>query len=442
MLLLPFAATGQTNKRIRELQQQSAALKKQISDSETLLKTTKKDVSSQLNNLAVINSQITAQENFIDTVQAEVTAMSIQIAKLQNEVKALQSDLAACKLKYRRTLLYMNRNRLTQNRWMFILMSSSFRQMYRRMRYAADYSKYLRAQGDVIKQKEQAVRDKQTALETAKRDKDALLADAKAQRAALESQKAERQRMVDELNKKQKQIASTINQQKRNYSKLNSRIDALIQEEIRKAEERRKKEEAARKAAEEKKRKEQAARAAAAKKKGSSSSGSSSKSSSKTSSKSSSSPRYEEADDTDRTVSTNFRANKGRLPIPITGSYAITSRYGQYNVEGLSDVTLDSKGINLTGKTGAQARCVFNGEVSAIANIGGNYVVIVRHGGYFSVYSGLSNVKVRNGQKVTTRQILGNVAKDAAGNCTLHFQLRQRSGSTATHINPLPWLAR
>ena len=34
--------------------------------------------------------------------------------------------------------------------------------------------------------------------------------------------------------------------------------------------------------------------------------------------------------------------------MPITGSYAVTSRYGQYNVEGLSGVTLDNKGINLT----------------------------------------------------------------------------------------------
>lgn len=128
--------------------------------------------------------------------------------------------------------------------------------------------------------------------------------------------------------------------------------------------------------------------------------------------------------------------------MPITGSYAVTSRYGQYNADGLKGVTLDSKGINLTGQPGAKARCVYEGEVSAVANIGGSYIVIVRHGGYYSVYSNLSGVSVRRGQQVNTRQTLGNVARSAAGNCTLHFQLRQKNGNTATHINPLPWLAR
>ena len=128
--------------------------------------------------------------------------------------------------------------------------------------------------------------------------------------------------------------------------------------------------------------------------------------------------------------------------MPITGSYAVTSRYGQYNVEGLSGVTLDNKGINLTGKRGAQARCVYNGEVSTVANIGGSYIVIVRHGDFYSVYSNLASVSVRNGQKVTTRQTIGTVASDGTGNATLHFQLRQRSGASANHINPLPWLAR
>ena len=443
MLLAAVPAIGQTNKRIQQLQQQSAALKKQIADSESLLRTTKKDVSSQLNNLAVINSQITAQQSFIDTVQAEVTSLSVSIASLQKELKTLETELAACKHKYRRALLYMNRNRLMQNRWMFVLMSSSFRQMYRRMRYASEYTKYLKAQGDVIKQKEEAVRSKQSALQAAKRDKDVLLADAKAQHAALEGQKAERQKMVDALNKKQSQIKSTISQQKRKYANLNSRIDQLIKEEIARIEAQRKKEEAARRAAEEKKRKERERAEAAAKKKKSSSSkssGSAKKSGSSSSKKSS--PRFEEEDNADRTLSSNFQSNRGRLPIPITGSYAITSRYGQYDVEGLSGVRLDNKGINLTGRKGAQARCVFNGEVSAVANTGGSFVVIVRHGNYFSVYSNLSRVSVRKGQKVTTRQTLGTVGTDTSGNCNLHFQIRKKDGLSATALNPMQWLAR
>ena len=97
---------------------------------------------------------------------------------------------------------------------------------------------------------------------------------------------------------------------------------------------------------------------------------------------------------------------------------------------------LDNKGVNLTGHSGAQARSVFNGEVSAVANMGGTYIVIVRHGDYYSVYSNLSSVSVRRGQQVKTSQTLGAVAGDGAGNTMLHFQLRHNTEK----LNPLSWI--
>lgn len=468
-------ASAQNSKRIKKLQQQSTALKRQIADSEKLLHTTKRDVKTQLNNLAVINSQILEQQKLVDGYQAEVTSLQGNITTLRGQLDSLQADLAACKHKYRKTVLYMNRNRLLQNRWTFILMSKNFRQMYRRMRYASEYTKYLRAQAEIIRRKQEAVTAKSNELHAAKRDKDVLLGDARSQHRQLQGQKTQRQVMVDELNKKQSSLQATIAQQRKKQQNLNAQIDRLIQQEIAAAEARRKRAEAARKAAEARRKREaeakakaeaarqererRAAEAAERNKKAAKGNAARSSASSSASSRRSrtnvsrnetprtettrtATPRYEAEDAVDRTVSSGFRANKGRLPIPITGSYAVTSRYGQYNVEGLSGVTLDSKGINLTGQRGAQARCVYNGEVSAVANIGGGYIVIVRHGDYYSVYSNLSSVSVRNGQSVSTRQTLGTVASDGSGNATLHFQLRQRQGASAGHINPLPWLAR
>ena len=124
--------------------------------------------------------------------------------------------------------------------------------------------------------------------------------------------------------------------------------------------------------------------------------------------------------------------------MPITGSYAITTHYGQYNVEGLKGVQLDSKGINITGRPGAQARAVFKGEVTAVFTYGGQYNIIVRHGSYMSVYCNLSSTSVHRGQQVDSRQILGTVAPDASGNCTLHFQLRKETAK----LNPEAWLGR
>lgn len=447
LLCLPWCGHAQNSKRIKQMKQESTALKKQIADSENLLRNTKKDIKSQLKNLSVIDGQIVDQTKIVGDYQNEVEALGKDLTAKEAELKKLEQELTACKQKYRRAVLYLNRKRLLQNKWMFVLSAKNFRQMYRRMRYASDYSKYLRAQAETIKQKEEAVSKAREAVHAAKKEKDGLLSEAQGEHKRLEAKKKERQGVISELNKKQSQLTTTIAQQKRKYANLNASIDRLIKQEIAAAEARRKKEEARRKAAEEKRRKEEAraraAREAAAKKNKNTKGGNATASKkSSTSTPAKSTPRYEEEDATDRTLSSGFAANRGLLPIPITGSYAITGRYGQYSVEGLSGVSLDSKGINLTGHSGAQARCVYDGEVSAVANVGGTYVVIVRHGSYYSVYSNLSSVAVRNGQSVKTRQTLGAVAGDGSGGCTLHFQLRKRSGSTASHINPLPWLAR
>lgn len=136
----------------------------------------------------------------------------------------------------------------------------------------------------------------------------------------------------------------------------------------------------------------------------------------------------------DRMMSGGFAANKGRLPMPITGSYKIVSHFGQYNVEGLRNVTLDNKGINILGQPGCAARSVYDGEVSAVFGFGGTMVVMVRHGAYISVYCNLKSVSVQNGQRVSTGQRLGYVGEDNI----LQFQLRLQTSK----LNPEAWLSR
>lgn len=136
----------------------------------------------------------------------------------------------------------------------------------------------------------------------------------------------------------------------------------------------------------------------------------------------------------DRMINQGFEANRGRLPMPITGNYKIVSHFGQYNVEGLKGVTLDNKGINIMGGAGCQARAVYDGEVSAVIGYGGSMVVMVRHGAYISVYCNLKSVSVSRGQKVSTRQVLGTVGPDHI----LQFQLRKERSK----LNPEAWLGR
>lgn len=136
----------------------------------------------------------------------------------------------------------------------------------------------------------------------------------------------------------------------------------------------------------------------------------------------------------DRMMNRGFEANRGRLPMPITGNYRIVSHFGQYNVEGLKGVTLDNKGINIMGNAGCQARAIYDGEVSAVLSYGGTAVVMLRHGAYISVYSNLRSASVSRGQKVSARQVVGTVGSDHI----LQFQLRKERQK----LNPEAWLGR
>lgn len=136
----------------------------------------------------------------------------------------------------------------------------------------------------------------------------------------------------------------------------------------------------------------------------------------------------------DRMISGGFEANRGRLPMPITGAYKVVSHFGQYNVSGLKGVTLDNKGINIQGSPGCSARAIYDGEVSAVFGYAGSMVVMLRHGTFISVYANLKSVSVSRGQKVKPRQVLGAVGTDNI----LQFQLRKETSK----LNPEVWLGR
>ncbi len=132
----------------------------------------------------------------------------------------------------------------------------------------------------------------------------------------------------------------------------------------------------------------------------------------------------------DRAMTGSFANNRGRLPMPMAGK--IVTHFGQYNVAGMSNIRLNSNGINIKGAAGSPVRSVFMGEVSGIFNAGGSTIVMVRHGIYISVYCNLANVSVHRGQNVGTGQTLGTVNSTGM----LHFQLRKETAK----LNPEQWI--
>lgn len=101
-------------------------------------------------------------------------------------------------------------------------------------------------------------------------------------------------------------------------------------------------------------------------------------------------------------------------------------------MEGLRNVKLDNKGIDIQGRPGAKARAIFNGKVAAVFKLNGLFNILIRHAAYISVYCNLSSASVKQGDTVSTKQSIGQVFSDGAdgGRTVLHFQLRKERKSS------------
>ncbi|WP_294632085.1 peptidoglycan DD-metalloendopeptidase family protein [uncultured Bacteroides sp.] len=421
-LLLPLCA--QSNKMIKELENKRGALQKQIAESEMLLKTTKKDVGSQLNGLAALTGQIEERKRYILAINNDMETIDRELSKLERQLVRLQSDLKDKKKKYEASVQYLYKNRSAQNKLLFILSAKTFSQTYRRLRYVREYADYQRLQGEEILKKQEQVNRKKEELQGVKRAKADLLKEREREKEKLEAQEKEKKTLVANLQKKQRGLQNELNKKRKEAAQLNARIDRLVAEEIEKA----------RKRAAEEARKE----AAAAKKV--SGQGAKATTSSGNGAKKAAPLETYTMNKEDRELSGSFVNNRGKLPMPVTGPYIITSRYGQYSVEGLRNVKLDNKGIDIQGKPGAQARAIFNGKVAAVFQLNGLFNVLIRHGNYISVYCNLSSASVKTGDTVTTRQTIGQIFSDNAdnGRTVLHFQLRKEKEK----LNPELWLGR
>ena len=460
---------------VKGLQNQRQQLQKQIKEQEQKLQSNRKNVKQRLENLQILNTEIADKRRTIDTIRHDLYVLDDNIASLDTQLKILEKKLDERKQNYMKSMRYMHRNRSLQNQLMFVFSAQNFTQMYRRLRFTREYADYQRIQGEAVMTMQLQVEQARKELTVTKQQKNTLLDRGEQERKDLEGKQAEQQEVVNTLQKEQKTIQGLIADQRKKEAALNAQIDKLIAEEVArakaraeaeakrkaaeaaaeaaarenarriaeaKAREEKAKQEAlaaAKKSADEKAAAERAAREAEeARKKAERKAAEEAKAHEREMAEVRKKEKVEREQFTvsteDRRLSGNFVSNRGRLPMPITGGYRIVSGFGQHNVDGLKGVQVDSKGINIKGQPGAQARSVFDGEVCAVFNISGLMGVMVRHGSYISVYSNLSSVSVRRGQRVSTRQALGTVSSEGI----LHFQLR--NGKTAQ--NPARWLAR
>jgi septal ring factor EnvC (AmiA/AmiB activator) len=138
-------------------------------------------------------------------------------------------------------------------------------------------------------------------------------------------------------------------------------------------------------------------------------------------------------------VGNDFRRNKGNLPWPVDRGI-VTVGYGDHEVPGLRGSSVKNNGVDISSAPGTQVRAIFEGEVTKVfAILGANYTVLIRHGEFLSVYQNLVNVRVKTGDKVLTKEVLGEAFLDEGNNLsTIHFEVwRERN-----ILNPEEWLSK
>jgi septal ring factor EnvC (AmiA/AmiB activator) len=412
-LFVSISVFAQTNREIKKLEEQRKQAMQDIANTNKLLNDTKKNTSSLLSRIDLISDQIITWQKIVNLLEAEIKGITVEQEKTEQEIIVLEKDLKEQQKSYAKAVEAVLKNRNSENKLLFILSGKSLSESYRRLRYLKDYSNWRSTQADEITEKSNDLKERKVTLEKTKASKLALLKQREIEQDNLKKEENDYQQEVKEAQKKQKQLQQTLSQKRKQANALNKRIEKLIAEEV---------------ARQEREAKRKAKERASANAKGNAGKGNSKPDTSSA-----------KMTDADVKLSSNFASNRGKLPFPVTGTYSISNRFGSHQ-HSQWRITTSSNGIDIKAQSGAEAKAVFNGEVSkVIAFPGYNNCLIIRHGNYYTFYGNIQSLYVKQGDTVTTGQALGKIYTDPDTNISeLHFQLWQGT----TKLNPEPWLRR
>jgi len=438
-----------------KLQSRKSKLEQEILQLNKELEQTKQTKSANLNQLVLINKKINKREELINAIEQEVGSIDSQVKSLSDTIYKASQNLKMLKDEYARIIYSTYRNRGATNRLMFIFSSRNFTQAYKRLKYLQQYTEYRKTQVKSINETQLALGAKKLEFEMRKSSKLTLKHSQEKERNQLANEKSQKDNKVKNLSTQEKKLLKKLRDNELALNKLQIAIENVVASEIKKANEEKARAlaatvEANRKAAAEAERKAKLKAEAVKKNKA--------KTDPKLKNPEPASPepiaKAEEvrpaaakpelmasnsmsATAEEVALTGSFAGNKGRLPSPLDKGALIFS-FGEHPHAEFQNIKIKNNGIDLLSTPGAKAKAVFDGEVSSvmfIANL--NYIVIVRHGDYLTVYSNLQDVTVKKGDKVKTRQVLGTVfTEQGESKSRLHFELWQGTNV----LNPANWV--
>lgn len=412
-----FIAVNAHAQSSQELKRRRDKLSEELEQLNKDYQETSSNKRATLKQLSLLKAQINLREEKINIINSEVRNLDNQISESNNTVHSLQSQLDQLKKEYAAMVLFAYRNQSAYNKLMFIFASKDFNQAYKRLKYLQQFGTYRERQAGYIQGTQKELHVKINELDRTKQEKSTLLVDQQKEKETLGKEKNSQVKVVKDLSQHEGQLKQQQRDVQNKIAKTNREIGAAIRREI---------EEAQRKAEAEAK---EAARIAAAKAKAENRPAPVvAKPVVRTSSS------YLNATPEAAKLSNDFLGNKGRLPWPVANGI-ITQGFGVYTSEGIRS---ENTGVDIRTNAGGTVRAVFDGEVIRVVDVSGTYLVMIKHGEYFTVYGNLRSVSVARGQKVNTKQAIGVVATDpSTGETEVNFDVYK----VKEPMNPKLWLA-
>jgi septal ring factor EnvC (AmiA/AmiB activator) len=366
MVCTPVLLHAQTKKD--DLQRQSDELNEKIALTKKLIREAESGQKLTSNQLAVLREQIRYREALIASISGEIRSIDQEIDSREKNIESLQAELNAMQKEYARMVVSAYQNRSSYDKLMYVFAADDFNQAYKRFKMTQHYAERRKEQMISMQKKQAELAAAVQTLQENKKQKQSLAASKEDEKKAIDDDKKKQEVKLSGLKAEEKKLREQQKKQESDRKKLTARIEEIIRAEIE-----------------------------AERKRTSSSSGTAAGAS-----------KLELAPEV-KSLNADFEKNKGALPWPVqTG--VVTSRFGRQPHPSIAGIEIDNKGIDFTTEKGGHAVAVFGGTVSSVFTIpGAGQNIIITHGSYKSVYSGLETVSVKVGDKVSNNQHIGTV---------------------------------
>lgn len=416
------AAWAQPGNDKAKLEKERQDIQRELQEAQSAYSKVKGQTKATIGQLTVLQKKLDVQDKYIGNINKELRNLSDDIYLSTLEVNRLQVQLDTLKAQYARSVVYAYKNKSSYDFLNFVFSSSNFNDAMKRVAYLKSYRAYREQQATNILNTQKLIEDRKQQLLGKKSQKKEVLSNQQQQLNELEVQKKEKDNIVSKLKSQEKTLSKEIAAKKKRDKALAAQMEAIVRREIEKA------------------RKEAADREAAERAKNSTASGTkttttpSGTASPKTTT--SAKKTYLNLNAADVALNTSFEKNRGRLPWPVDNG-VMTIPFGTSKV---GEIMVDNPGITIsTPSAGTPVKALFDGEVSAVSNLGDGMMVMIRHGKYFTVYSNLGSASVSRGTAVKSGQVIGKagVADDGQGG-----QVDLILMNETNKVNPAPWLRK